>query len=256
MMPNNATKRKSILFTLSMLILLLSVGFSHGYTDLDMKLFRAAQDGDVEKIAALLEQGADINVRAGSDKWTPLMTASREGHPEAVTFLLQEGAEVNLSDSRFNKNAYHWALQYGHRDIARLLLENGSTRELKKPSRFVGRGMFVTVFSVLVLLLVSANALYLFAVAPYLRSNGIFPASLFMGWRFRDELEGYAQLRQAQSKSLTIYHIIKYLYYAIYILMVIFIITLFRTCQGDQQKSQYEILKGSHDAHLDRMLDK
>ena len=102
-MPHNSITGISSIFTLIITILLLSVGFALGYTDLDIKLFQAAQKGDVEKIEALLEQGADINVRAGSDKWTPLMTASREGHPEAVEFLLQEGAEVNITDTRHKK---------------------------------------------------------------------------------------------------------------------------------------------------------
>ena len=106
-MPHNTTIRVRFIFTVIIAILFLSVDYARGYTDLDMKLFQAAQRGDVKKMEALLEQGADINVRAGSDKWTPLMTASREGRLEAVELLLEEGAEVNLTDTRHKKNAYH-----------------------------------------------------------------------------------------------------------------------------------------------------
>jgi len=243
------------LFTIALLLLFLPVKSSHSYTDIDVKLFNAAQNGNVEKIEVLLGQGADINVRLGEDQWTPLMTASREGRLEAVELLLSEGADPNIRDARFNKNAYHWALQYGHREIAKLLLDNGASRELKKPSRFFGRGMFMVAFLILAILIVSVWVLYFIAVVPFLRSNGIVPTAFFMNWRFRSELEGYAQLRQAKGKSLTVYHILKFGYYCIFIVMILFIITVFKTCQGDQEKSQYEILKDWHDTNLERRLD-
>jgi hypothetical protein len=74
----------------------LFVGLANGYTDQDVKLFNAAQRGNLEKIRVLLDQGADINVRLGVDQWTPLMTASREGKLEAVELLLEEGADPNI----------------------------------------------------------------------------------------------------------------------------------------------------------------
>ena len=243
------------LFIIVTLVLFSPVGLVIGYTDIDVKLFNAAQNGNIEKIAVLLGQGADINVRLGVDQWSPLMTASREGRLEAVELLLSEGADPNISDARFNKNAYHWALQYGHRDVARLLLDNGASRELKKPSRFFGRGMPMVAFLILAILFVSIWVLYFLAVVPFLRSNGIVPTAFFMNWRFRSELEGYAQLRQAKGKSLTVYHILKYGYYCIFIVMIFFVISIFKTCQDNQEKSQYEILKDWHDSNLERRLN-
>ena len=215
------------IFPLVILVLFLSVESSNAYTDIDVKLFNAAQRGNLEEIRTLLEQGADINIRLGVDQWTPLMTASREGRLEAVELLLAEGADPNIRDARFNKNAYHWALQYGHRDIARLLLENGASRELKKPSQFFSRGMSMVVFLILAILLVSVWVLYFLTVVPFLKSNGIAPTAFFMNWRFRSELEGYAQLRQAKGKSLTVYHILKYGYYCIFIVMIFFSSSVF-----------------------------
>ena len=243
------------IFAIAMLILFLSVEISTAYTDMDVKLFNAAQKGNLEEIRVLLDQGADINVRLGADQWTPLMTASREGQLEAVELLLQEGADPNIRDARFKKNAYHWALQYSHRDIARLLLENGANRELKKPSGFFGRGMSMVAFLILGILIVSVWILYFIAVVPFLKANGIFPTAFFMTWRLRGELEGYAQLRQAQGKSLIVYHILKYSYYSIYIVMIFFIVSVFKTCQDDQEKSQYEVLKDWHDSNLERRLN-
>ncbi len=240
---------------LSIIILILFLpGYGNAYTDQDVKLFNAAQRGNLEKIRALLDQGADIDVRLGVDQWTPLMTASREGQYEAVELLLEEGSDPNIRDTRFNKNAYHWALQYGQRDIAKLLLENGASRELKKPSEFFSRGMSMVVFLILAILFVSVWVLYFFTVVPFLKANGIAPTAFFMNWRFREELEGYAQLRQAKGKSLTAYHILKYAYYCIFIVMIFFVISVFKTCQDGQEKSQYEILKEWHDSNLERML--
>ena len=202
----------------------------------------------------LLDQGADINVRLGVDQWTPLMTASREGRLEAVEFLVAEGADPNIRDARFKKNAYHWALQYGHRDVARLLLDNGANREYEKPSGFFSQGMSMVVFLILSILIVSVWVLYFFTVVPFLKANGIFPTAFFMSWRLRDELEVYAQLRQAKGKSLTVYHILKYAYYCIYIVMIFFIITVFKTCQDGQEKTQYETLKDWHNSNLERRL--
>ena len=236
-------------------ILFLSVESSNGYTDIDVKLFNAAQRGNIEKMKALLGQRADINVRLGVDQWTPLMTASREGRLEAVELLLAEGADPNIRDVRFNKNAYHWALQYGQRDVAKLLLENGASRELKKPSQFFGRGISMVAFLILAILIVSIWVLYFLAVVPFLKSKGIVLTAFFMNWRFRSELEGYAQLRQAKGKSLTVYHILKYCYYCVFIVMIFFVISVFKTCQGNQEKSQYEILKDWHDTNLERRLN-
>ena len=242
------------LFTIALLLAFLPVKLSHGYTDQDVKLFNAAQNGNIEKIKVLLDQGADINVKLGVDQWTPLMTASRQGHLEAVDLLLEEGSDPNIRDARYKKNAYHWALQYGHRDVAKLLLDNGANREFEKPSVFFSQGMSMVAFLILGILIVSVWVLYFFTVVPFLKANGIVPTAFFMSWRLRDELEGYAQLRQAKGKSLTSYHVIKYLYYSIYVVMIFFIITVFKTCQSNQEKSQYEILKDWHDSNLEHML--
>ena len=74
------------LLSIIILILFLPV-YGNAYTDQDVKLFNAAQEGNLEKISALLDQGADINIRLGVDQWTPLMTAAREGRLEAVALL-------------------------------------------------------------------------------------------------------------------------------------------------------------------------
>ncbi len=57
----------------------------------------AANEGQTEAIAVLLEAGADINATERTGM-TPLTLASKEGRVEAVTALLAAGADVNARD--------------------------------------------------------------------------------------------------------------------------------------------------------------
>lgn len=59
----------------------------------DLQLIDAAKHGDVERIAQLLDDGADVHER--DDKgWTPLNWAAGAGHAETVELLLEHGADV------------------------------------------------------------------------------------------------------------------------------------------------------------------
>ena len=61
-------------------------------------LHRAAMNGQVEAVRALLKAGADVNAQ---DKYevTPLHFAAYSGHDKAVHVLLEAGANVNAKDS-------------------------------------------------------------------------------------------------------------------------------------------------------------
>ena len=60
-------------------------------------LCAAAKRGALDEMRALLEGGADVNVR-GLLRCTPLILAVAEGHLEAVSLLLQHGAQVDLTN--------------------------------------------------------------------------------------------------------------------------------------------------------------
>jgi uncharacterized protein len=63
------------------------------------ELHRAAEAGDLEKVVALVEQGADVNAFAEEDTYneifTPLHCAAKSGSLPVVAFLVRHGADVN-----------------------------------------------------------------------------------------------------------------------------------------------------------------
>jgi uncharacterized protein len=65
--------------------------------DQDEALTRAASEGDVRQVQALLDEGVDVNARdkAGG---TALMRASVTGHADIVRRLLDKGVNVNSTN--------------------------------------------------------------------------------------------------------------------------------------------------------------
>lgn len=61
-------------------------------------LARAAGINHCVIMQLLLEQGADVNHKAGPLKATPLHEAACEGHKEAAVYLLDNGAEIESAD--------------------------------------------------------------------------------------------------------------------------------------------------------------
>ncbi|HEY3330234.1 MAG TPA: ankyrin repeat domain-containing protein [Capsulimonadaceae bacterium] len=90
-----------------------------GYTPLHC----AVAVGNVEIIRALMDAGADANVRAATGE-TPLHTAAVE-EPELVKLLIASGADVNASDEG-EDTAMHGAAVGGHVVAGVALLEAGA----------------------------------------------------------------------------------------------------------------------------------
>jgi len=87
-------------------------------------LFAAAQQGDIDKIKALLAESADVN-KSNPAGFTTLHVAAAAGQQEVCALLLEKGAAVDAQGWN-NQTPLHWAAMSGHRDVARLFIKNGA----------------------------------------------------------------------------------------------------------------------------------
>ena len=74
--------------------------------------FQAAQDGDCARLRALLAEGQDVNARHGHFGMTPLHFAADHGQADAVALLLEHGADVGLrstGNARAGRTPLHMA---------------------------------------------------------------------------------------------------------------------------------------------------
>jgi len=92
-------------------------------------LTKAAAEGDLKTVKALVARGADI--KATNKKGDPpLHVASDKGHLAVVRFLIEKGAPVD-SKGYFGKTALHLAAGNGHVDVAEFLIAKGAKLESK-----------------------------------------------------------------------------------------------------------------------------
>lgn len=87
-------------------------------------LLDAILDGDDEKLAAALDDGADPNF-VGKEGWTMLMRAVHRGTPSAIKALVDAGAKVNKR-KREGGAAILYAAEWGKIDAVKALLEAGA----------------------------------------------------------------------------------------------------------------------------------
>ena len=87
-------------------------------------LAKAAAEGDVQTIAALVEVGADPN-KEGADCHTPLIHAAIAGQPAAIAALCECGARVDAETSG-NRTALIAAAMYGKLDAVAALVTCGA----------------------------------------------------------------------------------------------------------------------------------
>jgi ankyrin repeat protein len=95
-------------------------GYGHGHTP----LMRAALDGDIESVKALINQGMDINRRDENGR-TALMFAVVNRHYETMKVLLEHGADVNAR-SNVGGTALMGAAMAGELSMVQALLDKGA----------------------------------------------------------------------------------------------------------------------------------
>lgn len=86
------------------------------------ELIPAVESGDVAKVEALLDSGADVNAKTHTGA-TPLIYASWHGHTDVVKALLDHGADVNTV-THDGKTALSIASEKRHSEIVKLLQEH------------------------------------------------------------------------------------------------------------------------------------
>ena len=91
-------------------------------------LWEAARAGDTARIAAALDQGADVNAKARYDV-TALIFAAGGGRLDAVKLLMARGADINAQDSFYRARAAEMAATNGHVDVVIYLLQSGANAD-------------------------------------------------------------------------------------------------------------------------------
>ena len=113
----------------------------------DVKLIKAAKNGDIEGAKRHLDAGANVNakdiagkaVKYGAQKgYTALHHAAESGHMEIVHLLIRKGADVNAKSPKDSGGNTPIDLTRNHPAITELLQEQGGIHS--RMNRAVGVG--------------------------------------------------------------------------------------------------------------------
>ena len=96
------------------------------------KLYKAVENGTIEKVKTLIEKGADINEYSKNGLF-PLWRSTADNHYEISELLIKNGADVNQVNkiSPGNSTSIEFPCQEGYFDIVKLLVENGADVNFK-----------------------------------------------------------------------------------------------------------------------------
>lgn len=94
------------------------------------ELFDAVSNSDMEKVKALLDEGADVNANF-TGKGTVLHGAALNGKSDLVELLIRRGAEVDAREDKFGATPLHLAAYFGHKKVVQILLLAGSNVYMK-----------------------------------------------------------------------------------------------------------------------------
>jgi len=90
----------------------------HGQTALMNAVYR----GDLELTQLLIQRGADLN-RTAKYRLTALMLAVINNRAELVRLIVEAGADITIKGSKgsFDRTPLEYAQEHGHADIASIL---------------------------------------------------------------------------------------------------------------------------------------
>jgi len=93
-------------------------------------LFLSCEDGDVDELVRLMENGADIN-ESFSGGTTTLHLACMKGREEVVDVLLKLSTNINSAEEQLGNTALHLAVRGGHLNIATKLMSHGADAAIR-----------------------------------------------------------------------------------------------------------------------------
>jgi len=101
----------------------------------DLELLIACENRNIDNVKKALKKslfGGSAYVNARGDDWrTPLIIAAENGDLEIVQYLINEGANVNYFDKKHYSPLYY-AADKSHIEIVKILLENGASTAIEE----------------------------------------------------------------------------------------------------------------------------
>ncbi len=111
--------------------------YSHAFQASPEEIFKAAAEGDLAKVQALVENNPDLAKARDEKESSPLHGAAAAGHIEIVEYLLSKGADIDARNNA-NQNPLLYAAYNGKTPVVKLLLEKGADfKELDRYGRTV-----------------------------------------------------------------------------------------------------------------------
>jgi ankyrin repeat protein len=89
-------------------------------------LLAAVRKGDAAAVRAALDQGVPVDAKFRYDR-TALSFAADRGQADIVALLLDRGADINAKDTFYQATPLTWAAANEHVDVVKLLLARGAT---------------------------------------------------------------------------------------------------------------------------------
>jgi ankyrin repeat protein len=98
-------------------------------------IFRAAEEGDTEGVAGMLDGDPRLISSIYPSSWTLLMTVASSGHVHAARLLLERGAEVDARDDQ-GHTALHHAAFNGEEEMVLILISRGADISTRNSERW------------------------------------------------------------------------------------------------------------------------
>ena len=91
-------------------------------------LFLAAENGHLEAVQYLVQNGVDMEATGGLNNWTALFVAVKKNHLEVVRYLVEQGAAKHTMDGS-GRTLLMLAAQKGYAALVAYLLQQGLDKE-------------------------------------------------------------------------------------------------------------------------------